>query len=42
MPGNRLNAVFVLCAKMSGGTVGANLWIALVFPVAIPVGSAVV
>ena len=42
VPGNRLNAILVLCAKMSGGTVGANLWIALVFPVSIPVGGAVV
>ena len=42
MPGNRLNAVFVLCAKMSGRTVSTNLWITFVFPVAIPVGSAVV
>ena len=42
MTSNRLNAIFVRCAKMSGGTVGTNLWVALVFPVSIPVGGAVV
>ena len=42
MTGNRLNAIFVLCAKRSGWTVGTNLWVALVFPVSIPVGGTVV
>ena len=42
MSGDRLNAVLVICTKMSGGTVGTNLWVTLVFPVSIPVGGAVV
>ena len=42
VPGNRLNAILVICAKMSGGTVVTNIWITLVFAVSIPVGGAVV
>ena len=41
VPGNRLNAILVICAKMPGGTVAADLWIAFIFPVSIPVGGAV-
>ena len=42
VPGNRLNAILVLCTKMSGWTVTADLWIAFIFPVSFPVGGAVV
>ena len=42
VPGNRLNAILVICTKMFGGTVATELWITLVFPVSIPVGGAVV
>ena len=42
VPGNGFHVVFLIRAKMSGGTVGTYFWITFVFPVAIPVGSAVV
>ena len=42
VPRNGFNEIFVLCAKMPGGTVAADLWIAFIFPVSIPVGGAVV
>ena len=42
VPGNSLNAILVLCAKMSGRTVTTNLWITSILPVAILVGGAVI
>ena len=42
VPGNCFNVILVICTKMSGGTVAADLWIAFIFPVSIPVGGAVV
>ena len=33
VPGNGLDAVFVLCTKMSGRTVGTDLWITFILPV---------
>ena len=41
MPGDGLYEVLALCAKMSGGAVCTDLWIAFIFPVSIPVGGAV-
>ena len=42
MPGNCFNAVFVIGAKVSCWAITADLWIAFIFPVAIPVGGTVV
>ena len=42
VPGNSLNAILVLCAKMSGRTVAADLWITFILPVTFPVGGAVI
>ena len=39
---NRLNAVFILGAKVSGRTVATDLWITFILSVSVPVGSAVV
>ena len=42
VPGDCFHTVFALCAKVPGWTIGAYLRIAFVFPVSIPVCSAVV
>ena len=42
MPGNGLNAILARCTKVSGGTIGTDLWIAFILPVAIPVGGALI
>ena len=42
MPGNGLNAILARCTKVSGGTIGTDLWIAFILPVAISVSGAVV
>ena len=42
MPRHGLDTAFRLCALLSAGTVGTDLWIAFVFPVAISVGCTVV
>ena len=42
VPANSLNAVFAVCTQMSGRTIAADLWIAFIFPVTLPVGGTVV
>ena len=42
MPGNCFNAVFVIGTKVSCWAITADLWIAFIFPVTFPIGSAVV
>ena len=42
VPSNGFNAIFVLCAKMSGGTVGTYFRVAFIFSISISVGCAVV
>ena len=42
MPGNCLNTILTLCAKMPGRTVTTDLWITFIFPISVTVGGAVV
>ena len=42
VPGNGFHEIFAVCAKVSGGTVGTDFGIALVFPISVPVGGAII